>query len=307
MKKYILVIGCSTIDEAFYEKDNSSKISPGGKGNNQAIALAKAGSNVVFLTKLSGMKEDKFLTKLMLKNIKKNKISKKFIEFDKNHHNDYTRVEVSSNGDNKLIEYPDISKTFNKDFIFKHKELIKNASYVVIQLKVPVVVTKEIFRLCKMFNVKTVLTPCRPQKARKNWSFIEDATYITCNKKEFYEVFAETQQNKSDEDFLNKTLKKHPNKLIVTLGARGVKWFDGKRVCFEKAIKAEKVIDTTGAGDTFCGNMVTCLNEGESLRIAIRKGICASTLKIQVAGTQEGMPKKKERDALYNKVYSKEN
>jgi len=304
--KYILVIGCSTIDESFYERGIRSKISPGGKGNNQAIALAKAGSKVVFLTKLSGMKEDKLLTNLILKNIKKNKINKKFIEFDKNHHNDYTRIEVSSDGDNKLIESSDISKTFNKTFVSKHKELIKNASFVIIQLKVPDVVTKEIFRLCKMFNVKTVLTPCRPQKARKNWRFIEEATHITCNKKEFYEVFAESNQNKYDEDFLNKTLKKYPNKLIVTLGEKGVKWFDGKRVCFEKAIKAERVIDTTGAGDTFCGNMVSCLNEGESLRNAIRKGICASTLKIQVAGTQEGMPKKKERDALYSKVYSKE-
>ena len=305
MREYILVFGCSTIDISFYQKDKSTKISFGGKGSNQAVATAKAGKNVVFLTRLSKMKEDKKNTKLMIKNFKKNKINIKHIEFDKNHHNDYTRVDVSANGDNILSEHPDISNSFSKDFVRKNVDLIRNAEYVLMQLKVPNDVTKELFKVCKKYGVKTVLTPCRTIKEKKNPNFVESATYVTCNQKEVAEIFGNGENNLTNKQ-LNEILRKYPNKLIVTLGKNGVKWFDGKKICFEKSIKMSKVLDTTGAGDTFCGNFVASLSDGLSIRESIRKGICASTLKIQKIGTQDGMPLKKERDKLYNEIYSNE-
>ena len=254
------------------------------------------------------MKSDKKNTKLMLKNFKRNKVNTKFIEFDKNHHNDYTRIDIALNGDNTLYEHSDISKSYSEEMIKNNAELIKNADYVVMQLKVPNKVTRELFKICKKQNVKTVLTPCRPFKARNNPRFIEDATYITCNLKEATEIFGIEENGNFvfGTKELNNILRRYPNKLIVTLGKKGVKWFDGKKICFEKSIEVDRVIDTTGAGDTFCGNFVSCLQSGEALQIAIRKGICASAIKIQKAGTQDGMPTKKERDKLYRKIYTNE-
>ena len=306
MRGYILVCGVATVDETFYEKNGIKKISFGGKGSNQAIAISKAGCKTIFLTRLSITKQDIGTTKELLKVYRKNKICTKFIELDNAHRNDYTKVNIAIDGDNRLDEFLDISQTFDANFAKKWEKIIKNAKYVVLQLKVPNEFTKEIYDICKKNNVKIVLTPCRPEKLKKDFDLIENADIVTCNLREATEIFGKKvgREIKFETKDLNSVLKKYPNKLIVTLGKRGVKWFDGKKFCFEKSIKLKTVEDTTGAGDTFCGNLVACLFSGDELGVAIKKAICASTLKIQHTGTHDGIPNKKERDMLYRNFYS---
>ena len=85
----------------------------------------------------------------------------------------------------------------------------------------------------------------------------------------------------------------------------GELYFDGKKIVFEKALEGLKVVDTTGAGDTFCANFVSVLFEGGDLQTAVRKAICSSSIKIQKKGTQTGMPKKRQRDKLFFETYEK--
>ena len=60
------------------------------------------------------------------------------------------------------------------------------------------------------------------------------------------------------------------------------------------AIKIKNVIDTTGAGDTFCGNFVANLVKGDTIHNAIAKAQYASAYKIQFKSAQAGMPTKQE-------------
>ncbi len=302
--KYCVVLGCCTLDIASYAKDGAQVISFGGKGCNQAVALSRTGVKTVMLTRLSKLKEEKKTTKLHLKNLKKNKIVTKYIEFDFVNKNDYRNVIVSKNGDNKLLEQSEISHNFNVDYVRKNKEILQGASYVLIQMKVPIEVTREIISICNDAKVPIVFTPCRTQKTRDNFDIIDNVDYITCNKTEVSEVFGKGE--KLSEKALAEILKKYPNKLIVTLGDKGVKFHDGKKVVFEKAMTNVLVEDTTGAGDTFCANFVSSLFDGENLSTAVRKGICASTIKLQSKGTQNGMPTKKKRDEFYFRTYIKQ-
>jgi len=297
--KYSVVFGCATMDIAHYEKTGENLISFGGKGANQAIALSKAGIKTIILTKLSGLKEEKD-TKNIIKNFKKNKVITKYIDFD-NYRNDYTKVTISKNGNNKLDEFWELSQHIDEDYVLKNKDIIENAKFALIQLKVPIKSTLSFIEICKKAKVKVVLTPCRTQKAKDNFEVIEKADFITCNEKEVKEIFGNDGKLSSKE--LDSVLKKYPNKLIVTLGGKGVKFFDGQKVQMIKALNIENVIDTTGAGDTFCGNFVSALMDGQPIIEAIKKGICASSIKIQTHGTQNGIPKKKERDKLYNQIF----
>lgn len=299
--KYCVVFGCCTLDIAHYELDGKMDTSFGGKGGNQAVALARAGIKTYMLTVFSKMKSDKKSTKLHLKNLRKNKIDTKYIGYDPNYHNDFTEITIAPNGDNFLNEKIDISGQFTLDYIEKNKKILENAEFVLLQMKVPIETTRKVIQICKNAGVKTVLTPCRPKKANENMDIIEDADIITCNEKEAREIF--THEEKLSLKNLDLILKKYPNKLIVTLGKKGVRYFDGKKIVFEKGIKIKDVKNTTGAGDTFCGNLVACLVDGDKLNVAIRKAICSSTLKIKISGTQNGMPTKKERDLLYKKIY----
>ena len=308
MKNYTIVFGCCAEDYTYYQKTKTADVSFGGKGGNQAIAHAKAGRKTIMLTKFSSMPSEKESTERQLKNFKKHKVCVKYIAYDKEHRNEQTRVLVDMDGDNTMEEIKDMSNTYTIDYVHKNEKLIKNAKFLILQLKIPNEVTKEIFKICKKHNVKTCLTPCRFQKARENPDFIEDATFVTLNKKEITQIFGKEKDREitlSDRQIAN-ILKKYPNKIILTLGEKGVKYHNGQEIVTIPAINIENVVTTTGAGDTFCGNFVACLLDGDDITTAIQKGICASTIKIQSEGTQNGMPYKKERDALHSKVF-KEN
>ena len=300
--KYCVVFGCCTLDIATYEKDGTKEISFGGKGGNQAVALSRAGVKTYMLTKLSKLKSEIKHTKAHIKNLKRNKVITKFIEFDFKTRNDYTNVIISKNGDNELLEKVDISQNVDVEYVRKNKKLLQNASYVLIQMKVPVEVTREIIQICNAAGVKIVLTPCRIKKMLDNLDLIEKVDYITCNQKEASLIFGKDGKLSASE--LNSVLKRYPNKLIVTLGGKGVKFFDGKKIIYEKAIQNLNVIDTTGAGDTFCSNFVSSLFEGDTYLVAVRKAICSSSIKIQSKGTQNGMPYKKARDKFYLETFA---
>jgi len=298
---YCVVFGCCTIDYATYEKDGTKVSSFGGKGGNQAVALSRAGVKTYMLSRLSKVKSEIKNTKGHIKNLKKNKVISKFIEYDFENKNDYTNVIISSKGDNKLLEVTEISQNINIDYVKKHKKLFQNASFVLLQMKVPVKVTKAIIDICNQAKTPVVLTPCRPNKIHGNPDLLDKVSYITCNEKEACQIFGKEEKLSISE--LNNVLKRFPNKLIVTLGRRGVKYFDGNKIIYEKALKISNVEDTTGAGDTFCANFVSSLFAGDNIRVAVRKAICSSSLKIQTKGTQNGMPYKKERDKLYFETY----
>ncbi len=301
--KYCVVFGCCTFDIAEYEKDGTEVISFGGKGGNQAVALGRAGVKTFMLTKLSKAKEDVHSTKMHLKNLKKNKVCTKYIGFDEELLNDYTRIKISSNGDNDLMERPMISQNIDEKYVEQNRKVFENAEFVLLQMKVPIEATKKVIEICKQANVKTVLTPCRPKKLEKEKEILEDVDFITCNQTEVAQIFGE--KGKITKKKLEEILKKYPNKLIVTLGGEGVRYFDGEKIVFEEAIEGLNVVDTTGAGDTFCANLVSVLFEGGDLQTAVRKAICSSSIKIQKKGTQNGMPKKKQREKFFLETYGK--
>ncbi|WP_038623403.1 ribokinase [Dyella jiangningensis] len=85
--------------------------------------------------------------------------------------------------------------------------------------------------------------------------------------------------------------------VVVTLGARGcVAQADGER--FEQSAFAIEPVDTTGAGDTFCGTFVAALSQGVPLAGALQRATAASALACTRLGAQAGVPARAEVDAF---------
>ena len=78
------------------------------------------------------------------------------------------------------------------------------------------------------------------------------------------------------------------NKIIVTLGSKGVGYADNGEIHTVSGFKVEPV-DTTGAGDTFNGAFATAIVNGKSLADALHYGNAAAALSIQRLGAQGGM------------------
>lgn len=80
---------------------------------------------------------------------------------------------------------------------------------------------------------------------------------------------------------------------------------DGEGVNHIPALNVDKLADTTGAGDTFTGNLAFCLTHDYNLGDAIERSQYASAMKVEKSTAQSGMPYKDELDSFIDKYNSK--
>lgn len=306
MKYDICVFGGCALDQFYYKDKNGETpktptlVSPGGKGANQAVAASRAGARVTMVTRLG--KDD--IGQRILENLVYNNISTNNVEVVEGLSNDYAKIIIDEKSkDNDIERFAGAIDSFTKEMIERYKKVFLQSKMVVAQLKVPKEVTVELINFCYSNNVPLVLTPCRPQRLaiseEGNKELIDKITYITANKKECEIIFGT--------DNIDECLEKYPNKLIVTLGADGVAYHNGKEVITIPAIQTDNIEDTTGAGDTFCGNFATALLKGYSLHESIIRAQYASSMKIQVKGAQDGMPYEEELEKYIMNHYLDDN
>lgn len=305
MKKYdICVFGGCSLDMTFFQKEDGTYNSepdicmPGGKGANQAVAAARSGSKVVIISKVG--KDD--VGDKIVENLIKNGVHTDGVEVVEGLKNDCSKIYIEKNTkDNEIIRENGAIDSFTIDMIEKNKNILLNSKMVVAQMKAPKEVSIALINFCKENDIPLIITPCRPDKLKisekGNYELIDKITYITANRKECSTIFGT--------DDIIECVKKYPNKLIITLGSEGLVYYDGKNINKIDAIKVEKVVDTTGAGDTFNGNLATLLSRNVPLSTAVEKAQYASALKLSKKGAQNGMPYEEELDDFIRKYNSR--
>lgn len=308
--KYIVVFGGCSLDVTIQENPTGSYtgsvpiLAPGGKGSNQAVAASRAGAKVVMITLLGkgeekneyGLTESQ-ISSSIIRNLNDNGVDTSFVELKENLGNDVSIIHVSKEGDNEIYRQGHAINEFYCGMIDKNAELIRNASFVISQLKAPIEVIRHLAYFCYDNNIPLVLTPCRPDKLKSNLDLIGMSTFITANEKECKTIF--------ETDDIEECVRRCRGKLIVTLGEKGLMYYEDGRVKTIPAFAISNVIDTTGAGDTLNGNFVACLLQGMTVEEALVRGSAASAIKIQSKTAQNGMPTKEKRDEFLSKLIKK--
>ena len=289
MKYDVCVFGGCSIDQMFYQNiDGTYNDVPnirtyGGKGANQAVAAARAGGKTVIISKVG--KDD--IGKSIIENLNYNMVNTSDIEMV-DIDNDYSTIYINmKDKDNDIKRHTGAIASFDVDMIENHKDTLLSSNVILCQLKCPIEVTEKLIDFCYKNNKIIILTPCRPEKLINREDLIQKVSIITCNKKEFEIIF-------KGED-IEECIKRYPNKLIVTLGNEGLIYYNGERIIKMPSLDVD-VIDTTGAGDTLCGNLAVELANGIDLEHALRRTMYASSLKIQVKSAQDGMPYREDLD-----------
>lgn len=279
----VCIFGGCSVDLMYYEKEDGTynkspdKIVPGGKAANQAVAASRAGAKVTIITRIG---KDK-IGETIFNNLKYNDVDTSNVEMIPNIQNDFSEIYIDlQTKDNEIIRNSSAINSFTSDMIDKHKEVLLNSKIISTQLKIPKLVFERLIDFCYQNNKTTIVTPCSPEKL--SLDIIDKISIITANRKECEILF-----NTSN---VEECIKKYPNKLIVTLGSEGVMYYDGSNIEHLPAIINNNLKDTTGAGDTFNGNLAYCLTHGYTLKDAIIRSQYASAMKIQVPTAQAGMP-----------------
>ena len=89
---------------------------------------------------------------------------------------------------------------------------------------------------------------------------------------------------------LDELASRNRGPIVVTQGPAGALLADGDRRERFEGRPATDAVDTTGAGDTFCGVLAAWLAQGHSLEEAIRAANAAASLSVSAAGARDGMP-----------------
>ncbi len=251
------------------------RIIPGGKGANQAVAIAKLGGNV----DLFGCVGNDGFGEMARANLREGGVFLNHVKPISNVPTGVALIHVAEN-DNAITVVAGANSCVDVDYIDSVSEEILKSDIVLLQHEIPFAAVEHVIRLCWEANVPVVLNPAPAMPVSD--ALIGMVRYIIPNEHEIGTVM------RSDKSY-DKLLARYPNKLIMTWGEKGVVYHNGILEVHVPAIHAE-VKDTTGAGDTFCGAFVKAICDGADMKEAIVFGQYAGGLSVEKFGAQAGMP-----------------
>ncbi len=258
---------------------------PGGKGANQAVAMARLGAEV----EMFGCVGDDATGEQLIANLKKEGIETKAIKKIDNTPTGIALITVGEQ-DNTIVVVAGANGKVDISYVKEIETRLKEFDMVVLQHEIPLETVHYIIHYCKEQQIPVVLNPAPAAEVPQD--IIDDVTFVTPNEHEAVLIFGE---DRSTEELL----KTYPEKLVITQGSRGVSTgLKSGETCLVPARKAE-VVDTTGAGDTLNGAFAVRIAAGDDIVSALRYANAAASLSTERFGAQGGMPTDEEvRNAM---------
>ena len=302
---YISVFGIFVADISFVGKriptvgesmiGSKYNISPGGKGCNQATAIAKLGGKVSFISKIG---KDTY-GDMAIKILSENKIEISAVDIDPKSQTGVAGIMLDeTTGKNAINVIVGAPATLTIKDLEKYFNIIDKSEIFLTQLETPVSVTLECLKKAKENNVLTILNPAPAAKIDNQ--FFKYVDYFTPNETEaeFYtdiKILNIEDAKKAAKSLIQKGLKK----IIITLGEKGLFYTDGKEEIFIEATKV-KAIDTIGAGDAFNGGFAYALLQKKPIKDALIFANKVAGLSTTKQGAGNAMPSLEEVNKLTN-------
>ena len=266
-------------------------IGPGGKGSNQAIAAARAGGEVSFISKVGS---DNYAD-LAISLYKDSGINYDGLEIDENESTGSAGILINrKTGENAINVVPGAAGTIGKNLIDKNLSIIKNSKIFLTQLETPKDVTLYALKEAKSQNCITILNPAPSSEIPDD--FFQYIDFFTPNETEASFYFNKLVKNEDDCKVAGKYfLEKGVKNILITLGEKG---------CYFKNIDEEflmpashlnkPVVDTTGAGDAFNGALSVALSQNKTYKQSIEFANLVAGISVTKEGAANSMPMKKE-------------
>lgn len=265
---------------------NAFDIIQGGKGANQAVAAARAGSEVTFIAKVGN---DDF-GKAAISAYQKDGINTDSIFTDNDQPTGVAIIIVDdTTGQNSIVVAPGSNGQLSPSDIEKAKQAITAADAVLMQLEIPIESISKALRIASENKVKTILNPA-PARALDD-ELLSMVDIITPNETET-EILTGIQL--TDDEAIQKAasalLEKVNVAVIITLGSRGVYYQTKSGEQAFVATTKVKAVDTTAAGDVFNGYIVSALADGTDFEVAIQQANKAAAISVTRKGAQPSIP-----------------
>ncbi len=263
----------------------------GGKGANQAVAAARLGADVVFITCLGndasgGMLSAQFAA---------DGIDTSCIKLSATP-TGTALIFVDDNAENCIAVAPGSNNDLLPADIDAARSTMEGASYLLVQLVIPMPTVVRAVELAHSLGIKTIMNPAPMNPVPED--LFSRIWLITPNQTEAEQLTGVHVESEDDAARAAEVLfAKGVKNVIVTLGSKGslVCTPEGREFVPSRKVKA---IDTTGAGDVYNGALVAALSQGKSLIEAARIATLASSIAVTRMGAQTSAPYANEIESL---------
>jgi ribokinase len=253
----------------------------GGKGANQAVAVAKLYGKADMI---GAVGSDEF-GKLLKGNLEANHVETKGVKIADT--NSGVAVITVCGGDNHIILDGGANDAVSPAWIDENLDLIKNADIVIFQLEIPMETIIYAAKKAKECGCKVLLNPAPAAKLPEELLAYTDI--IIPNEHEAAIITG----HENEVDALKALYDNGNRNVIVTLGSKGCIYNDGKEIKSQTPFKV-KAVDSTAAGDSFIGGYCSALCEGKTMEEAIRFATAVSAITVSRPGASVSIPTRTE-------------
>lgn len=277
-------------------KGSMFRIGSGGKGTNQGIAASRTGSDVSMITKIG--KDD--FSGIAVNSFKKEGMDCSYLYQDPDSSTGTALIMVDEiSSQNSIVVTLGACEKITRGEIENGRRAIEKADVFLAQLETNIDAVEYAIRLASKAGVKVILNPAPVQPLSDD--LLANVKILIPNEIEAGALAGFDLRTEADIQLAaQKLLDKGIESVIITLGGRGA--IVATKEAMER-INAFNVtvVDTTGAGDAFCGAFATAYAEGKDILNAARFASAAAALSVTRIGTAPSMPYRCEvEDFLFN-------
>lgn len=268
---------------------------PGGKGNNQAMAAARAGASVAMVGRVGN---DPY-GRVLIETLSAEGVNTSELIADKNQTTGIANIWVGPSGENSIVIVSNANFAMSAD-IAVQTDFVASSKVLLLQLEIPIAAVIAAAKRARENGAIVILNPAPAPDAGLPAELLEHVDILVPNETEAHllsGINPDSQQTALQ--CAQKLLAMGPRAIILTLGERGAYILE-KDQGEAKTVDAFKVVvvDTTAAGDAFCGALAARLSRGNTLIEAARYGCAAGSLACTKAGAIPSLPRLDELESL---------
>ena len=299
-RRQILVVGSSNTDmvikAAHLPRPGETILggtffmNPGGKGANQAVAIARLGGPVTFICKtgsdIFGHQSQQLF--------EEEGINTSYVFSDSGNPSGVALITVDEKAENCIVVASGANANLLPSDLEKAEEAIERADLVLMQLEVPMETVCFVADIAWQKGKKVILNPAPAHPLPAD--LLRHLYLITPNETEAEMITGVKITDESSAGEAARALSgMGVQHVIITLGSNGALIYSNGKAEMVPALKVEAV-DTTAAGDVFNGALTVALSEGRSLKEAARFACKASAISVTRVGAQSSAPYRNEVD-----------
>lgn len=294
MKPRIVVVGSSNTDMIVKVPrlpspgetvlGHNFQIVNGGKGANQAVAAARAGGVVTFITCVG----DDTFGKRSLEFYKSEGIDVSCIKKDNQVASGVALINVAESGENSISVAPGANSSLKPEDISKNSKVLQSADMILLQLEIPLETIYKTIEIAAEKKVPVILNPAPAPDIKLEERYLKMVSFITPNQHEAAKL-ASAGDPLSNKELIENLQNMGLKTVLITLGESGVLFSENGIQQQQEGYKVE-VADTTAAGDTFNGYLAVSLARGEKLQKAVMIANRAASISVTKIGASTSIP-----------------